>query len=80
MSRARGESTPRPLTPRDGIAQVADTLADLLADSEACLHAPHLGWPTEPSRWPFTSVYADGIGSAIHDLCQYPGLLDRMPK
>jgi hypothetical protein len=30
-------------TQQDGIAQVADTLADLLADNGACVHRPYLG-------------------------------------
>ena len=70
----------RCLTSRDGITQVADTLSHLLTDSEAYLRAQRLGWPTEPSRWPFTSVYADGLGAAIHYLRQYAGMLSREPE
>jgi hypothetical protein len=74
------ESMQRPLTSQYGISQVADTLANRLADSQARLHAQYLEWPTEPSRWPFPRVYADGTGTAIHSLQPYAGLLDRMPK
>ena len=77
---ATGEFTQRPLTPRDGMTEVADTLADLLADSEACLHTQCLGWPMEPSRWPFTSVYADGIGTEIRYPHQHAGMLGRLPE
>ena len=74
------EFTERPLTSRDGVAKVADTLADLLTDSGASRHTQCLGWPMEPSRWPFTSVYADGIGAAVHDLRPCTELLERLPK
>ncbi|KLD63916.1 hypothetical protein [Dyella japonica] len=74
------ESMQRPLTSQDGISQVADTLANRLADSQARLHAQYLEWPTDPSRWPFPRVYADGIGTAIRHSQPYSGLLDRMPK
>ncbi|GAB2793662.1 hypothetical protein [Dyella kyungheensis] len=69
--------TLHPLAPREGIAQVADTLARLLADSESCLRAQHLGWPTEPARWPFGAIYAESIGAAVHYLRQYAGMLGR---
>ena len=73
----RAPFTLHPLAPRDGIAQVADTLARLLADSESCLRAQHLGWPTEPARWPFGAIYAESIGAAVHYLRQYAGMLGR---
>lgn len=73
----RAQCTLHPLTPREGIAQVADTLARLLSDNESCLRAQHLGWPTEPGRWPFSPVYAESIGAAIHYLRQYAGMLGR---
>ena len=73
------EFTQRSLTPRDGITKGADTLANRLADSETCRHAQHLGWPTEPSRWPFTSACVDGMAGAIHDLRPYPGELGLVP-
>ncbi len=77
---AARESTSRPLTPRDGITEVEDSLASLLADSEAHRHAPYLKWPSEPRPWPFAAVYADGIGAAIHYLQPSAGVLGRVPK
>ena len=76
----RAQVTLHPLTPQEGIAQVADTLARLLSDSESCLRAQHLGWPTEPGRWPFSPVYAESVGAAIHYLRQYAGMLGREPE
>lgn len=66
-----------PLTSREGVAQVVDSLAQLLSDNESCLRAQHPGWPAEPGRWPFSPVYAEGIGAAIHHLRQYAGMLGR---
>ena len=77
---ATGEFTQGRLTARDGVTEVADTLADLLTDSGASRHTQCLGWPMEPSRWPFTSVYADGIGTAIRYPHQHAGMLGRVPE
>ena len=65
------------LTTIDSIAVAVQTLANLLADSDAYANAQSHGLPVEPSRWPLTSVFSDGMAAAIHHLQQYAGMLGR---
>lgn len=69
------ESPQRPRPKTADIAMAVYALSRLLADSHAHHHARANDLPTEPSRWPLTSVYTEGLAAAVHYLNEYASLL-----
>ena len=63
-----------------GIAVAVYAISCLLADSDAFHRAQANDLPTEPHRWPLTSVYAEGLAAAVHYLNQYAGTLGHEPR
>jgi hypothetical protein len=60
-----------------GIEIAVHGLQCLLDDSDAFHGARASGLPTEPSRWPLTSVHVANFAVAIHFLKEYAGVLGR---
>lgn len=65
----------RPRSKAADIAMAVYAISRLLADSHAHHHARANDLPTEPSRWPLTSVYTEGLTVAVHYLNEYASLL-----